>query len=287
MMNYPIIFDHKLPTVLYHYTSQQGLIGIVESRSIWATHIRYLNDSSEYSYGEDVIREVISERRKGVSGNLKKFFDDFDGISDLFSDTHFFITSLTENGDLLSQWRGYTQNGNGFCVGFNTEELGKVLAKGSEFNLLRCVYERAEQEDLVNQAIDYAIGEWDRPDETPSKQETRLRIHPPAMLRISCSFLAPVFKNITFSEEQEWRLIFSEQLWDKWKFRTGQSMIIPYIEVSLLPDALEPIPISEVIVGPTPHSDLAQASVQMLLYANNLPGFITSIRMSDIPFRSW
>lgn len=32
---------------LFHYTNAKGLIGIIESQSIWATHYAYLNDSEE------------------------------------------------------------------------------------------------------------------------------------------------------------------------------------------------------------------------------------------------
>jgi hypothetical protein len=33
--------------LLYHYTDQKGLLGILESKQLWATHYRYLNDTSE------------------------------------------------------------------------------------------------------------------------------------------------------------------------------------------------------------------------------------------------
>lgn len=32
---------------LYHYTTQQGLLGILENKCIWATHYKFLNDYSE------------------------------------------------------------------------------------------------------------------------------------------------------------------------------------------------------------------------------------------------
>ena len=33
--------------VLYHYTNQDGLLGILRSRCIWCTDIRFLNDSRD------------------------------------------------------------------------------------------------------------------------------------------------------------------------------------------------------------------------------------------------
>lgn len=36
--------------VLYHYTSQAGLLGIIANDSIWATDIRALNDWTEFRH---------------------------------------------------------------------------------------------------------------------------------------------------------------------------------------------------------------------------------------------
>lgn len=36
-----------LPTVLYHYTSQVGLLGILQKKELWATQIQYLNDCED------------------------------------------------------------------------------------------------------------------------------------------------------------------------------------------------------------------------------------------------
>ena len=34
---------------LYHYTSAEGLQGIIQSQQLWATHIHYLNDHKEFN----------------------------------------------------------------------------------------------------------------------------------------------------------------------------------------------------------------------------------------------
>lgn len=34
-----------------------------------------------------------------------------------------FVICLSEEGDLLSQWRGYADDGRGMCLGFNVHEL--------------------------------------------------------------------------------------------------------------------------------------------------------------------
>jgi len=44
---------------LYHYTTAEGLRGIVESHELWATAAYYLNDSAEVAYGCKVVSEAL------------------------------------------------------------------------------------------------------------------------------------------------------------------------------------------------------------------------------------
>lgn len=287
MIDYPIIFNSEPPETLYHYTTQQGLIGVLTNHVVWATDIRYLNDSSEYSYGETVIERIISRRRRGAKGDLRKFYEDSDAAKGLYSQTRFFVTSLTENGNLLSQWRGYTPNGNGFSLGFSVDKLKTVLGKRGEFSLVKCVYEQSEQEKLVNDGIDLAIQEWKKRNEpTHRVGPIKIGVYAPLSLGALCSYLAPVFKSPTFSEEEEWRLVLTQTDSSTLEFRAGQSMITPYIEVKLLPQSkkLKLMPLSEVIIGPTPHPELARDAVTTLLESQGLEA---QVKLSDIPFRSW
>ena len=59
------------PELLYHYTTQEGLLGILEKECIWATHFRCLNDTSE---GEIVSRAAWHELNSRVnSDSLMQF----------------------------------------------------------------------------------------------------------------------------------------------------------------------------------------------------------------------
>jgi hypothetical protein len=48
--------------LLYHYTTQEGLLGILESKSLRATWIHYLNDSREFWHAFEVAKEQIDRR---------------------------------------------------------------------------------------------------------------------------------------------------------------------------------------------------------------------------------
>src|SRR5712671_6860096 len=49
------------PRLLYHYTSADGLLGMLEGRQLWATNVRFMNDTSELGYGIGLVREVLRE----------------------------------------------------------------------------------------------------------------------------------------------------------------------------------------------------------------------------------
>ena len=47
------------PAILYHYTTQQGLLGIIRDKEIWASHTQYLNDAREFRHALDLIKEEL------------------------------------------------------------------------------------------------------------------------------------------------------------------------------------------------------------------------------------
>lgn len=48
--------EHKK---LYHYTNWDGLSGILKTKSLWATHYRFLNDSSEFRLFGDKLFSLL------------------------------------------------------------------------------------------------------------------------------------------------------------------------------------------------------------------------------------
>lgn len=69
----------KPPKILYHYTSSAGLHGILDTRRMWATHVRFLNDPSELDYSIRLLRGVMAQyRAAGVSEQVERLFADVD-----------------------------------------------------------------------------------------------------------------------------------------------------------------------------------------------------------------
>ena len=133
---------------LYHYTSQRGLLGIIREECIWATDVRYLSDSTEFSYAIDLASQLLKESVP----------DDESDLSEMISLVRssetgpVFAASFSSKPDQLSQWRGYCPDNGGFMLGFDIREI-KRLVKEQRFQLVDCVYDTGEQRTILNKKI--------------------------------------------------------------------------------------------------------------------------------------
>jgi hypothetical protein len=160
--------NKKPPERLYHYTSIDGLKGILDSHCLWASQIHFLNDTQEFNYSFDILRKLISEfnanlqRKRAIPippfrpeewlglfyDMIKKIYFDID----LFTKTPVCVFSFSPYGDLLSQWRGYCPLNGGYSVGFRSELLIPWL-KTKKLLAEPCIYDRTEQEAIIREEI--------------------------------------------------------------------------------------------------------------------------------------
>ena len=47
---------------VYHYTDISGFISILQKQELWASHISFLNDISEYVHGKEMFRKCIKKK---------------------------------------------------------------------------------------------------------------------------------------------------------------------------------------------------------------------------------
>ena len=71
-------------------------------------------------------------------------------------DINIFAVCFCENGDLLSQWRGYAGGKYGYSIGFDSDALMQI-ADRNEFTLGRCIYDTAVQRNIIKQTISDCI----------------------------------------------------------------------------------------------------------------------------------
>ena len=277
---------------LFHYTSLATFQEMLKSRTLWASHFRYLNDVTEFSYAIKVIAEKIEARIK--DGEIlriaaKEIRDRLP--SDLLKGPY--VISFSENGDSLSQWRGYSWRTAGVCIGFNGAYLSKqvnVMRENVPGNenvygyLVKCIYDREEQNARINDLIDFLLKsiEGKRIDDptTGAHFGTFISIVPT---------IAPMFKDPAFREEKEWRIIIHSMspAFKNVKFRFSDSMLIPYVEMPLesAPRVMEGA-FKKIVIGPTPHKELSLDSVRRKVELEF--GFPPEdVSNSEVPYRHW
>jgi len=278
---------------LFHYTSIQGLIGILTDRKIWATNISHLNDKQELFQARDIFREAVQELEKTIDPgpayairprdykeNPKiTFLNTLNSLLDLAQELPIFVCSFSEEGDQLSQWRGYSQNGYGFSVGFAYTKLEKH-AERQKFILKKCIYKKKQQQKVINGFIESEI--------LPTLTNLgEIRLSPNDVMKIFEKILQllPIIKNEHFKEEKEWRLISSpfQTLKDRIRFRPGKTVIIPYCEFELAENKKD-FAVKSITIGPTPNENESLLSLKTLLNREGTSKKI-KVRQSKIPYR--
>ncbi len=290
---------------LFHYTSQSGLLGIILNGSIRATSIHYLNDTQEFQYSMNLIKEELrqfSEEIKSgeLGGRGEKVFQ---MIHDLFEfsisgrfikdNYHIFVCSFSEDGDLLSQWRSYCPESGGLNIGFDYMQIKQIIEKQGFF-LTKCLYKPEEQKATVKRLLH----EWGllyidnivrfsalaEKDNMQGLVDGMKEVASELIEAIIC--LCPLLKNPSFVEEKEWRLVShpisigNPQV----KFREGSSMLIPFFELYLTNNE-GLLSIKSVTIGPTSDPEMSSQSLKAFLKSEKTK--YDKVEISKIPYRSW
>jgi hypothetical protein len=155
----PSYSEESREDTLFHYTTANGLVGILRNNEIWSTAYYCTNDESELSAGKDVLtpifrsktHQMIQEadprvdifRNRGV--DIRDYADKFEQII-LSLALHFFCVYITcfckPSGKedflhgLLSQWRGYGKDG-GYALQFSRAKLQARVEKAYKDEGLR------------------------------------------------------------------------------------------------------------------------------------------------------
>ncbi len=248
-----------MPDVLYHYTNAGGLHGMLSSNSIWLTHYRYLNDTSEVQHTDSVIREVLSGALETKGSEIpSKILAKLVEKSSLSADFDIYIFSLSEQRDSLSQWRGYASEGRGFTMGLETRELvknsKKKVADGG-FDIFRVEYDKEKQIKVLSNALSDII---DRAEENIATGMNAADAIDNAVWSFQFVSLTRSVSNkhSSFKDESEWRIcLFDDKPPDNdlskknsANVRVRGSDLIPYLVVR--PGLKGKFPLKSVGVGP-------------------------------------
>jgi hypothetical protein len=92
------LLKRSIPEYLYHYTSIDGLHGIVTNRSIWASMVHYLNDAAELKTAISIFEEILTRELRQISDPaMKDIVENWKGALELFKGAHFALPPLLNN----------------------------------------------------------------------------------------------------------------------------------------------------------------------------------------------
>lgn len=284
------------PRHLYHYTGVGGFLGMLKTKNLWFTHINFLNDSQEYAYALEVLEEVLEEYDK-VGMHIHYLRSTIKQLLESVPQVYTFSFSAAE--DLLSQWRAYCPDG-GYSFSFRNEQIDLLLTN-PQLELHECIYERDKQKNfIINRILINTPESYSRLKESDAKygpsHESKPRSYMSKTICDNFLFnykLLPVIKHPEFREEKEWRIIAhykydqTHLLEPLLNYRQGNGMIIPYLEIPI-PTIEYPkgIRFDEVVIGPTPHEQLATTACKMLIH-NRHSVSPQGIKLSKIPYRKF
>lgn len=313
---------------LIHYTTGTGLHGVLTTQSFWATHAGFLNDSTDSRHFfefrlldviERAVRPWLLRHREGnkslaaqieTAGGLEAatksesaaIATSLRSATENFNEPYIFSMSapngsyVRRNG-LLSQWRGYGQDG-GYGIVLDAKRFEELLYREAKAHPYRVVQwgdvfysgnhqpqlaiedvARAESQ-LASSVTAFLDGSW--PKSAPEAYH--------AITTLSC-----FYKHGGFAEESEVRLLAildsedqGSELLDRMpkgrKFRLRSGLLVPYVELFRelnaggAPGAL---PIRRLIIGPHSESNLRKRSAELLLKEC---GYDVEVTISEIPF---
>ncbi len=271
--------------ILYHYTSLEGLRGIVQSGEIWASDSRFMNDKLELSYALNQMQRLVSDDPKYTipAAALDAVFQPGRAWQ--------FVTCFSRARDQLSQWRAYGSSRVSVAIGFDRKHLTKVTESDGG-TLSECAYASADELTAIKHNLEPIAAALHQ--ECSSQPDGRLtNVELQGRLSLAAVEIASTIKHPTFSEEREVRAVMPiAKVTPRVKFRTSSGSIIPFVPLVLDRRRLRPAPpieryanhlgMIEVVVWPADaDSQILDAIDMLLVSAGNV-----LINRSSCPYRT-
>lgn len=204
------------PKVVYHYCSVDTFMSIISNSTLRATNIRKSNDYTEVVNSIEIFMKAM---RKAMDVYCRKFPDDLvfrEFANAVDSDVlirsaidnptcTYYCTCFSESRDLLSQWRGYADDGRGVAIGF----YDSFFINSTDYRQIKYLPIEYDMRALQNDLVEYLLSRFLATHDARGNRLTRSDYETTFDLIInSMVYNAVFYKNKAFSEECERRLTY-------------------------------------------------------------------------------
>jgi hypothetical protein len=297
---------NPVPRVLWHYTSMEGLIGILNEHCLRASAITCLNDESEVRAGINFLRPLLSEACASAqcSDRVRNLLTELGGQLASMNEIHqrkeprLFVSCFSEAHNQLSQWRGYGAGATGVAIGFAAEGLQSLeAADHAGVVLTRALYLdnlEARARDLFARLaapLDGLLAQCEiaehEHDGSTADAFKRLTTAIKSLAANAVIRIVAAMKHPAFVEEKEWRLCMAVYPPPSClKARSTPGGLVPYLELrssDSRESSSKRLPLEGVIVGPSPRQDSNAGAIVALLRSSGYAK--VDVAKSDVPFR--
>lgn len=310
--------DDARDDALFHYTSAEGLIGIIQNREIWSTAYYCTNDETELSAGKGILTPMFLKATHAMVQShaplIQIFFQSgvdpreeyarkFEGMVTglMLSQLGAYITCFckaTREEDfchgLLSQWRAYGIDG-GYAIQLSKKKILAAIAKAKGFSFeLQDVHYTSDnpfKDEVLKHGDAFVKAYMAFLERLAGDLDFKAKSVPSPIASLWGGPLESLFdylvhtKNQHFSEERECRLSLMDA--NSTEFATlptnyfnRRGLIVPYKKVTR--ETLSFVDCIEwIVVGPNPRMAARFKSVGELVRASGLQ---IEVRPSHIPF---
>lgn len=288
------------PPVLYHYTTAEGLLGIIGGidQALWASAVGFSNDTSEAQYATEIASEVVGDYL--ASGKMR---DEWKQVLDFIPyflspvDREItYIVSFCERDNVLGQWRAYGGTAS-FSIGFRgLSALDLRSSIGAFVDIVKVEYDRAKQKSALARrlnTINAALNGLGRLGEGLKDMPIRERITmAQGFAYMTAETWAYSVKHRAFREEEEWRLAVSPIGRDPSvtagkslprrdpELREHRGRLLPYVIVQTMTGKFD---VESITVGPSKTQASDAKAVELLAKRVGLSSL--NIVLSDVPLQ--
>lgn len=289
-----------------HFTSSEGLKSIIESKSLWFTDYRFLNDYNELDYGIKLFYHCVGKIescsfKKNLSENLFKlrkrkldyyFSDNEYGYKVESLESDLFVFSCSIDSDNINLWNYYTKNdlGLGYSFCFNPEKYVKDVIKNDLVNGMsipyyhiyhgKVLYKEEEQISFIKKYLKRVKEKYKLSDEDKMNDIINETLS-------KCLLMCMFFKDIKFENELEYRIIivlpkmYSLNDYNKYPYRLFTEkfgVYIPRLKMKLNTDLFK-----EIKASPYNKNSLWKLGLKEVLACHN----VKEVKLLDsiIPIR--
>ena len=255
--------------IFHHYTTHEGLEGILRCGGLRATYRMKMSDTGEFVYAKRIILQALVDIQRckdfsSVAKSLVKYTRI--NLKNLLANSPEYSSSycacLTVEPDHSNQWKKYAEGGRGFAIGFDLQELlnEQVANVKKGFPFIFCApvtYDKVRQNNLVWDLMKAGISDMQRFSSTISNKATdltALRDRITKEIVANLLVLINFFKHQNYRSEREIRLMLDSNdgtlLTKDIKYFPCESKSIPHIFLDLRDPSNNLLPLKEIKIGP-------------------------------------